>query len=123
MKTRSIIGFAVAATVGGTAALSWTLSIWLAFRGVPPEATGLGPTITSEFDRIDQTNRIVCGEDLGGQIAAERASPPSRTSARPASRTSRRCSMSARHGIRGEQTRPPKPFHPGVESLHVVSKA
>lgn len=67
MKTRSIIGLAVAAIVGGAAALSWSLSIWLAFRSAPSEATGQGPVITSEFDLVDQTGKTVRDEDLGGK--------------------------------------------------------
>jgi hypothetical protein len=35
MKTRGIIGLAVAATVGSAAALSWSLWIWLALNSVP----------------------------------------------------------------------------------------
>ncbi|HET6522557.1 MAG TPA: hypothetical protein VFG47_22445 [Geminicoccaceae bacterium] len=55
MKTRNVIGLAVAATVGGAAALSWALWIWLAFSGAASEATGQRPVITSESELIDRT--------------------------------------------------------------------
>jgi hypothetical protein len=68
MKIHSVIGLAVAATVGAAAALSWALWIWLAFSSAPLEATGQGPVITSEFEPIDQTTgKTVRDDDLGGK--------------------------------------------------------
>ncbi len=42
MRTRSAVGFAVAATVGGAAALSWFLWIAIAFGSGPRGETGQG---------------------------------------------------------------------------------
>ena len=48
MNVRSVIGVAVAATVGSAAALSWSIWVWIAFSSAPSEAMGQGPVITSE---------------------------------------------------------------------------
>jgi protein SCO1 len=68
MRTRNLIGFAVAMLVGGAAALGWALSIWLAPSNAPPEAAAQGRAlITSEFELVDQTGKTVRDEDLDGK--------------------------------------------------------
>ena len=67
MRTRTAVGLAVAALVGGAAALSWALSIWLVPASPTPEATAQGPVITSEFELVDQTGKAVRDEDFDGK--------------------------------------------------------
>ena len=68
MKTHSVVGLAVAATVGAAAALSWALWIWLAFSSALSEATGQNPMIRSELELIDQAaGKAVRDGDLGGE--------------------------------------------------------
>jgi protein SCO1/2 len=67
MTNRTAVGIAVAALIGGIAALGWTYSIWSSIGSASPTATAEGPTITSEFELADQTGRTVRDEDLGGK--------------------------------------------------------
>jgi protein SCO1 len=68
MRTRSLIGLAVAALVGGAAALGWALSIWLVPASAPREAAAQGrPLITSEFELVDQAGKPVRDDDFDGK--------------------------------------------------------
>ena len=68
MRTRTVVGLAVAALVGGAAALGWALSIFFALREEEPVATTTGsPVITSEFELVDQTGKAVRDEDFDGK--------------------------------------------------------
>jgi hypothetical protein len=55
VTARRAVGLAVAAAVGGTAALSWCLWIWLALGSAPagrdPCAQGPGRACTAEIGR------------------------------------------------------------------------
>jgi protein SCO1/2 len=66
MRTRPLVGLAVAALVGGAAALGWALSIFFSLREEEPVATG-SPVITSEFELVDQTGKAVRDEDFDGK--------------------------------------------------------
>lgn len=48
MKALGGIGLAVAATVGGAAALSWSVWILVAFSGAPSQANEQRPAVVSE---------------------------------------------------------------------------
>jgi protein SCO1/2 len=67
MRTRNLVGLAVALLVGGAAVLGWALSIWLAPTSPAPEATAQEPVITSEFELVDQTGRTVRDEEFDGK--------------------------------------------------------
>jgi protein SCO1 len=66
MRTRTV-GLALAALVGGAAALGWALSIFFSLREEEPVATTGSPVITSEFELVDQTGKAVRDEDLDGK--------------------------------------------------------
>jgi protein SCO1/2 len=67
MTNRFAIGLALAALVGGAAALSWAYSIWRSIGTDSPTVAAQGPVITSDFELVDQTGRSVRDEDLRGK--------------------------------------------------------
>jgi protein SCO1/2 len=68
MRTRTVVGLAVATLVGGAAALGWALSIFFSLQEEEPVAMTTGsPVITSEFELVDQTGKTVRDEDFDGK--------------------------------------------------------
>ena len=71
MEIRRMIGLAAAATVGGAAALSWALWIWLAFNGASSGGPmAQDPAITSGSERV------AIGPPAGWSAAGTRRPPP-----------------------------------------------
>lgn len=61
----SFVGLTAALLIGGAAALSW--AVWHVIATGPSAATAQTPVIRSEFELVDQTGKMVRGEDLRGK--------------------------------------------------------
>ena len=64
MRT-STVGLTIAALVAVAAAIGWAVSLWI--PGGATEVTEEGPSITSDFELVDQAGRTVRAEDLNGK--------------------------------------------------------
>ena len=82
MNARSVIGVAVAATVGSAAALSWSLWVWIVSGSAPAEATGQGTVITSASELVDHAGQTAATTWTANGSSSCSVSPPARTSDR-----------------------------------------
>jgi protein SCO1/2 len=67
MTNRTVARIALAALIGGIAALGWAHTIWSSIGAATRTESSQGPMITSDFELVDQTGRTVRDEDLGGK--------------------------------------------------------